>query len=139
MPYLFYMTTSAKIPLIDRTVAIKHLSKLITNELDSLQISEQKLGWLMGGLSQGTINKLRQGKFNNIPDFDTLEAIAIYYGQSYSQFMANLERVCPKQMVMKQSSRYILGAIYHIDDVATLAEIADISTTLLKVKLLQVD
>ena len=46
------MTTSAKIPLIDRTVAIKHLSKLITNELDSLQISEQKLGWLMGGLSQ---------------------------------------------------------------------------------------
>ncbi len=127
----------ANIDLIDRPSAIKYISELITNELERNQISEQRLGSMMGGLSQGTINKLRQGKFNNIPDFDTLEAIAVYFGQSYSQFMANLEQQCLRPMTQQQSEKHLIGAVYQVEDVVILAEIANAATSLLKVKLLQ--
>ncbi len=127
----------ANINLIDRPSAIKYISELIVNELERNQISEQRLGWMMGGLSQGTINKLRQGKFNNIPDFDTLEAIALYLGMSLSKFIAQLEKECFKPLTQKQSEKQLLSAIYQVEDVTTLAEVAAAANSLLKVKLLQ--
>lgn len=125
------------IPNIDRERAIAFIKKLINQELETKQISEQTLGWRMGRLSQATINKLRLGKFNNIPNFDTLEAIALYFGKTLSEFIALLENECPKKPNAEVKSQLLVNLIHHVEDIKVLAEIADVATSMLKTRMIQ--
>ncbi|MGL4622454.1 MAG: hypothetical protein ACRCZS_25915, partial [Chroococcidiopsis sp.] len=72
--------------------AIKAIALIVLAELEKKTVSSQsRLGYLMQ-VSQGTISKLVQPeKFNNIPDINTLEAIAIYRNQKLWEFIKELE------------------------------------------------
>ncbi len=127
----------ADIPVVNRAKAIAYLKDLITAELQKLDISEERLGWMMGGLSQGTINKLRKGKFLNMPDFDTLEAIAFYYGKSMSEFMALLESEACESLENFPNQRVVMQTLYNTDSLELLADFSATSTAILKSKVMQ--
>lgn len=117
---------------IDKQKTIAYLSKIITEELIKLDISEKRLGWLMGGLSQGTINKLRQGKFRNIPDYDTLAAVANYFGKKYYVFFKEISEQNCSDVDDQAMDLFALNRIHQTNSRMMLAEMASTAATQLR-------
>lgn len=104
--------------------AIALIADIILAELAKDTISSQaRLGYLMQ-VSQGTISKLVQTeKFNNIPDLNTLEAIAIYRNQKLWEFIKELEEESAIALTPEQIKNQAIAKILEIDDPKLLAEV----------------
>lgn len=104
--------------------AIKAIALIVLAELEKKTVSSQsRLGYLMQ-VSQGTISKLVQPeKFNNIPDINTLEAIAIYRNQKLWEFIKELEEEKAIALTPEQIKNQAIAKILEIDDPKLLAEV----------------
>lgn len=104
--------------------AIALIAEIILAELAKETISSQaRLGYLMQ-VSQGTISKLIQiEKFNNIPDLNTLEAIAIYRNQKLWEFIKELEEDKAIALTPEQIKNQAIALILQLDDPQLLAEV----------------